>query len=387
MAALHAALHQRVARLALLEPVVDVATPHAPGEHSHHHRAGQLDQADQQGAVRRTAQVIAHSAQQRLRECDDVDTLLRLSLQTSAHVVLLEVPLPDRAGHRHDADGVDESRGPEEHEEVPETQHHVRRRVFHDGARDERAVGHRLSVLADHRRVVLGCASAPPLALTHHRADVAKHFVGVVRQCQGGGEGQGVHPCKEAEQQKVHNGDDHRHASVQTALEASQQNGGRVTDHDSGLLHLLHGHVHRVAHGDHHKPQHQRDGRHDVRRDLPVDDGALVGGQVVGQLRLSTPRLQHLLDDVLEGEVAPVEELVAGGHEEVEPLTHGQQLGLLEAEQRYQHAEQQTQDDGAPHDELRAGLQQQLGSHAAAVLTRKTKPRTKETIAPTARIR
>lgn len=69
----------RVARLALLEAVVDVPAPHSVPHRSQHHRTRQLDQADQQRAVRRTAQVVAHRAQQRLRQRRDADALLRLS--------------------------------------------------------------------------------------------------------------------------------------------------------------------------------------------------------------------------------------------------------------------------------------------------------------------
>lgn len=160
MTALHTTLHQRVAALALLELVVDVATRQLESGGSHHDGTKQLDHGDDERAVRRGAEMVAHSTEERLRQRVDADALLRLRHLARAHVLLLEVPLAHRARDRHDADGVDESGGPEEHEEVPEAENHVGRRVLFDGARDEGAVGHRVGVLADHRRGVLRYASS-----------------------------------------------------------------------------------------------------------------------------------------------------------------------------------------------------------------------------------
>lgn len=158
--ALHTTLHQRITALALLELVVDVATRELESVGSHHDGTKQLDHGNDERAVRRGAEMVAHSTEERLRQRVDADALLRLRHLARAHVLLLEVPLAHRARDRHDADGVDESGGPEEHEEVPEAENHVGRRVLFDGARDEGAVGHRVGVLADHRRGVLRYASS-----------------------------------------------------------------------------------------------------------------------------------------------------------------------------------------------------------------------------------
>ena len=71
-------------------------------------------------------------------------------------LLLLEVPLPDRACYHHHADRIHESGGPEPHKQVPERQDHVAGRRSADRLRDERAVRHRLRVFADHRRGILG---------------------------------------------------------------------------------------------------------------------------------------------------------------------------------------------------------------------------------------
>ena len=304
--------------------------------------------------------MVAHSTEERLRQRVDADVLLRLRHLACAHILLLEVPLAHRARDRHHADGVDEAGGPEEHEEVPEAKNHVGRRVLLDGARDERAVRHRVGVLADHRRGVLRYASSEVNGKTDHGTDLAQHLIRVVGDGERGGERQRVRPREEAEECDVDDRHHHRDTTRESAREGLQQDGGNATHHDRRLLHLRHRHVHRVPHRDHHEQKDQRERRHHVRRDLPVPAGAVVGKEVVRHLTLTQRASAHLLDDAVEGDVAPVEHLVARGDDGVEPLVHGEDGRLLEAQERNDDAEQQSNEDGTPDDELGARFEEQL---------------------------
>ena len=115
-----------------------------------------------------------------------------------------------------------------------------------------------------------------------------------------------------------------------------------------------------MPHRDHHEQKDQRERRHDVRRDLPIPACAVVGEEVLGHLTLTRHTLTHLLDDAVEGDVAPVEHLIARGDDGVEPLVHGEDGCLLEAQERHDDAEQQSDENGTPNNELGARLEEQL---------------------------
>ena len=135
MAALEAALHERVAGLRLVELLVQVD----------HNRPDQLDHCDHEGSEGRRAEVTRQRAAERLQNRQRVRLLLR------------EVPLADGSRDRHDADGVDELFGPEEGEEVPEGENHVAGGGRLEALADQRAVDVVHGVRADHLRAVAGC--------------------------------------------------------------------------------------------------------------------------------------------------------------------------------------------------------------------------------------
>ena len=147
MAAFKPALHQRVHRLRLLKLAIDVPIRDSRPNHPQHDRSHKLDHRDHKRSVRDGPQMVRQHAAQRLQQ--------RRRPHVSLLLLLLEVPLPDRARHHHHTDRVDEPRSPEPHEQVPERQDHVARRRTADRLRDQRAVRHRFGVFADHRRGVL----------------------------------------------------------------------------------------------------------------------------------------------------------------------------------------------------------------------------------------